>query len=65
MANDYKKSANDARNHSDNARSSSAEHLGQLARMQKSAVAAEKDTADRTAYRKRQKQLKTAATKRG
>lgn len=51
MANDYKKSANAARNHSDNARRSSDEHLWQLARMQKGAVAAANDTAARTAYR--------------
>ena len=60
MASDYQKAANEARNHSDNARRSSDEHLEQLARMQKIAVTAEKDRADRSAH---SKQLKQTAVK--
>ena len=70
MAGNHQKEANEAREHSDSARRhsdtarrSSDEHLEQLGRMQKSAREAEQDTADRSAHRKRRKQLKRTAVK--
>ena len=60
IAIDYKKKADDARNHSadarkhsDAARLSSGEHSCELGRMQENAIDAARDTADRTAHRKR------------